>query len=117
MEKRKTGVFGSMKDDDERTSDFKYISPVKVLIWFGFFGTIFTFILSIISSFIKCGYEDSFNYIDSICQIYKKDSNGKTIYYYDNLAMLRYFIIWIDICGIRRSICVIITKCKCCFFW
>lgn len=29
MEKRKTGVFGSMKDDDERTSDFKYISPVE----------------------------------------------------------------------------------------
>ena len=67
--------------------DFKYISPVKVLIWFGFFGTIFTFILSIISSFIKCGYEDSFNYIDSICQIYKKDSNGKTIYYYDNFSI------------------------------
>ena len=67
--------------------DFKYISPIKMLIWYGFFGTIINFILSIISSFIKCGDKNSFEYIDSICKTYKIDSNNETIYYYDSFSI------------------------------
>ena len=69
--------------------DFKFISPVKLLIYYGFFGSIIYFILSIISSFIKCAEKKDNNnikYIDSICKINKNDSNNKIIYFYDSFS-------------------------------
>ena len=70
--------------------DFKYFSPVKVLISYGFLSTIIYFILGILSSFIKWTEKkenESIKYIDSICKTNKIVFKNKTIYYYDSFSI------------------------------
>ena len=61
--------------------EFKFYSPLKLLILYGFFGAILCFILSIIPTFIPCN--NFFENIGRICNL--NDSlNNSTIYYYEN---------------------------------
>ena len=56
--------------------DLKYISEIKFLMWFGFFGFIINLIGSLISTFIPCINKNNINYI---CKI--KENNNL---YFDN---------------------------------
>ena len=68
--------------------DIKYISPLKILIWYGLIGTIICLIFSSISSFFKCEENKSFDYITSICRVNKtNDDNNSTVYYYDSFSI------------------------------
>ena len=63
--------------------ELKFISPLKLLTLYGFFGAIFCFILSIIPTLIPCN--KSFSQIELICTLTTKDTlNDSTIYYYEN---------------------------------
>ena len=69
--------------------DLKYFSPYKILIFYGFLGSLISAIIGTVSTFIKC----SDNFINmNICKI--KDSNKKTYLenfslYFDNFEGLK----------------------------
>ena len=71
--------------------DLKFISISKLLYYYGFFGSLICFIISIIPTIIPCANDNnSFKNIEFICNVtnkyYKSNdyTNNSTIYYYDN---------------------------------
>ena len=62
--------------------DYKYISNLKFLIWYGLVGAIFCFIFSIISSNVKCTVNNKDNE-----EIFCKKKENSTIYYYDSFSI------------------------------
>ena len=70
--------------------DFKYISPLKFLIWYGFIGSLICLIFGIISTEIKCIDESTFSDIKQICCINKTIDDTSVNLYYDNFSV--YFI-------------------------
>ena len=64
--------------------DFKYISPLKFLIWYGFVGSLICLIFGIISTEIKCIDKSTFSDITYFCKINNTIDDISVNYYYDN---------------------------------
>ena len=67
--------------------DFKYISPLKFLMWFGFIGSIISLIFGIISTEIKCIDESTFRDIKYFCKVNKTIVDNSLNFYYDNFSV------------------------------
>jgi hypothetical protein len=72
----------------KRFMDENFISPSEILIYYGIIGTIISFIVCIISTFVECSYDISHDYICSVPYIngehYIYNSNKK---YFDNFIL------------------------------
>jgi len=71
--------------------EYKYISPIKLLIIYGILGVIITSIIGTISTFIKC---NNINGLLGVCKINNNnDNNDNDEYYLENI------IIWLEDIG------------------
>ena len=75
--------------------DLKYVSVTKILILYGFFGSIFTALFSLIATFISCGKknEEIYDIYDYICMIVDNDGNR----FVDNYKVYFNRNIWKDL--------------------
>ena len=64
--------------------EFKNISPVKFLMWYGFIGSLICLIFGIISTEIKCMDESTFSDITYFCHVNKTIEDFSFNLYYDN---------------------------------
>ena len=60
--------------------DLKFISLSKMLIYYGFFGAIFSLIISIITNYIECNNNEISSYF---CHVYENDTHK----YFDNILI------------------------------
>ena len=67
--------------------DFKYISPIKFLIWYGLVGFAFCSFLGIISSSFKCPNIDYHENVIYFCKVNETSSDGSKTFYYDNFSI------------------------------
>lgn len=74
--------------------DLRYISPNALLIFYGLFGAIISFIICIISTFVKCKeINNEISYVpdinDYICKVNNTNNNGTTIteFYFENFII------------------------------
>ena len=67
--------------------DFKYISPIKFLMWYGLIGFAFCLFLSIISSIYKCPNIDSHENVIFFCKVNKTFSDNSKDFYYDSFSI------------------------------
>ena len=78
--------------------DLKYISPSKLLIYYGIMGTIICTIVSIVTTYIECDVNDNneINIYDYICKIPYNGSNINVNSTYYNKRYIENYNIYID---------------------
>ena len=98
--------------------DIKYISINKLLILYGFIGTLFYLILCIISTIKECNRDSEKNIYDYICNIYKieiRDNITITKKYFENFSI--YWDITRNVWEILVEILVIVLGMVTSFFY
>ena len=68
--------------------DESFISPSKILIFYGLIGIIISFIVCLISTLVECNYDFLKNYICAVSYIKREDyNNNSNIKYFENFSV------------------------------